>query len=1003
MPGKKLSETKSLCPECIEILPAEIFEHENKIWIKKHCKKHGEFVDLYWGDAESYHRVLKYAHEGKGIKNPNVNISNPVCPKACGLCSLHKTHTALGNVVVTNHCNLTCFYCLPFDEELIIKFDGNVFLKKIGELVEESFSSLEIFPIQEGEYSEPKGIEVLTFKNGKCKWTKVKKLFRRPFNGQCKEIITKTGRRIKTTDDHNFLVLDKDQLVRKKANELKRNDKLLSLWNIPFQNKGMDELDLFDAFRTLPEIEKNRIYVRNIKDYINELTSHPYNLKNVFNDGGIITPSIYNWQIRDSMPLSVFYHIAKSNPSQNIMLGLDPVKHVLPIKLKITPELAKLIGYFISNGYYTKHSLSITTEDPKKREEIEECLKKINIKYSVSKLRRSKTCQITIENRMLLLVFKHVFNIPLMSYNKRLPQRVFNFSEKMKIALLSGLFNGNGFVIRGKEQCSIGITTVSKGLARDINYLLASLGIFSRIYFKEKQKKKGDTLYQLYISGQDMIKLVSLLRIKVENLKKVKGFSKRKEVKINKIGDFIVDEVKQVTSSFASEYVYDLEVEDDIHAFVGGDGILISNCFFYAKAMGYVYEPTLEQIRMMFRIMRQEKPIGAKAIQLTGGEPLLREDIVDIVKIAKEEGFSHVQLNTNGIRLAFEPKLLERLYNAGVNTLYLSFDGVTPHTNPKNHYEIPRVFYNTRMINAEREKHGLPGRGIVLVPTVINTVNDFEVGDILRFGLRHIDVVRSVNYQPVSLVGRITRADVKKYRITIPDVIKRLADQTGIVEKNDFFPIPSVTSISHFIEEILGAPKYELTTHSVCGMATYLFLDGDKPVPITRFVDVDGLLEYLQARSEEIKKGGIKLLEGIKVLAKLNSFIDKKKQPKDLNFGKIIFNILTKGNYQALRAMHHKTLFIGMMHFMDLWNYDIQRVERCCIHYAQPDGRVVPFCAFNVIPQWYRDKIQEQFSISIDEWEKRTGKKLEHMLYHRDAEKLASEHVYKEVYEGFVK
>jgi 7,8-dihydro-6-hydroxymethylpterin dimethyltransferase len=78
---------------------------------------------------------------------------------------------------------------------------------------------------------------------------------------------------------------------------------------------------------------------------------------------------------------------------------------------------------------------------------------------------------------------------------------------------------------------------------------------------------------------------------------------------------------------------------------------------------------------------------------------------------------------------------------------------------------------------------------------------------------------------------------------------------------------------------------------------------------------------------------------------------------------------------------------VGMMHFMDLYNYDIERVKKCCIHYAQPDGRIVPFCAFNVIPQWYRDGIQEKFSLPIAEWEKKTGKKLEDDLHKRDSTK----------------
>lgn len=397
-------------------------------------------------------------------------------------------------------------------------------------------------------------------------------------------------------------------------------------------------------------------------------------------------------------------------------------------------------------------------------------------------------------------------------------------------------------------------------------------------------------------------------------------------------------------------------------------------CFFYAKAMGYVYDPSLDQIREMLRIMRREKPVPANAVQLTGGEPAIREDIIDIIKIAREEGYDHVQLNTNGIRLANDPEFAKKVREAGSNTAYMSFDGTTPKTNPKNHWEVPRALDNCR-------KTGL---GIVLVPTIINTVNDHEVGNILKFGIKNIDVVRGVNYQPVSLVGRITKADVKKYRITIPDVIIKIEEQTdGMVSRDDWYPVPTVSSITHFVEALTGLPKYELTSHAACGMATYLFLDGEKVIPLPRFVDVEGLLEFLDEKAEEIKSGKSKVFTSFKILAKIGSFIDKEKQPKDLNLVKILFNVLREKDYSALGKLHHRALFVGMMHFMDLWNYDIERVKRCCIHYTQPDGTIVPFCAFNVIPQWYRDKIQKKYSLSIKDWEKKTGKKLKDDFYIR--------------------
>jgi len=398
-------------------------------------------------------------------------------------------------------------------------------------------------------------------------------------------------------------------------------------------------------------------------------------------------------------------------------------------------------------------------------------------------------------------------------------------------------------------------------------------------------------------------------------------------------------------------------------------------CFFYAKAMGYVYEPSLDQIRMMLRKMREEKPVPCNAVQLTGGEPTMREDIIDIIKIAKQEGYDHIQLNTNGIRLSQNLEFAKKVRGAGVNTIYLSFDGTTPQTNPKNHWEIPKILENCRKADI----------GIVLVPTVINTINDNDVGNILNFGLKNIDVVRGVNYQPVSLVGRITKADVKKFRITIPDVIKKIEEQTnGAIAREDWYPVPTVAPITHYFEALTNQPKYELTAHPACGMATYLFLDGDKVIPLPRFFDVEGFLKFLDELSEQAKGTSGKIYTTLKILVKLNSFVDKEKQPKDLKLAKILFNILRYGDYKSLGKLHKKSIFVGMMHFMDLFNYDIERVKKCCVHYAQPDGRIVPFCAFNVIPQKYRDEIQEKYSSSIPEWENRTGKSLDNDLYKRN-------------------
>ncbi|MGC9310153.1 MAG: hypothetical protein ACP5E4_00335 [Candidatus Aenigmatarchaeota archaeon] len=323
--------------------------------------------------------------------------------------------------------------------------------------------------------------------------------------------------------------------------------------------------------------------------------------------------------------------------------------------------------------------------------------------------------------------------------------------------------------------------------------------------------------------------------------------------------------------------------------------------------------------------------------------------------------------------------------------MYLSFDGVSKKTNPKNHWEIPYIFENLRKTII----------GTVLVPTVIKGENDHELGAIVNFALNNQDIIRGVNFQPVSLVGRMPRAKREEQRITIPEVIQKLEGQTnGAISEDDFYTIPSVVPLSRFVEALTGKPQYLLSPHFACGAASYVFTDGSRIVPITRFVDVEGFMEYIDEKSDELEAGARKRIVSVKFLANLRRFVDDKKEPRGLNFVGLLRNILITHNRKALAQLSNKSLFIGMMHFMDLYNYDVERVQRCCIHYALPDKRIVPFCTFNVLPEIYRDKVQKKFSMSSKEWENQSGKKLKDTIYQRDIKKLESGAAYKKTYEN---
>ncbi|MCD6428846.1 MAG: radical SAM protein [Desulfurococcales archaeon] len=437
-------------------------------------------------------------------------------------------------------------------------------------------------------------------------------------------------------------------------------------------------------------------------------------------------------------------------------------------------------------------------------------------------------------------------------------------------------------------------------------------------------------------------------------------------------------------------------------------------CFFYAEKLGFVYEPSIDQIKFM--IEQYLKQGVTPVIQLTGGEPTLREDIVEIVKLLRSMGVRHIQLNTHGImfaRLYLEKgeeeavRFARGLRTAGVNTVYMSFDGVSPKSNPKNHWEVPYIFEVFR-------KAGMTS--VVLVPTLIKGMNTDEVGDIIRFAAYNMDIVRAVNFQPVSLTGRIKKSEREKLRVTIADVVKLIEEQTeGQITVNDWFPVPASVPISVFIEALANKFKFEMANHPHCGVATYVYVskgEGDTVefIPITRFIDVDGFLSYLMEKANELRSGKGKLLVGSKILFNIiTKFIKWSEVPSEIrgSIAKLLVNIFTKQSYDALGEWHYRFLFIGMMHFMDLYNYDVQRVMRCNIHYLMPDGRIIPFCTFNVLNEVYRDYVQKKYMFTLDEWKAMKGEDSvgEAVKYKRNRElikKLTSSELYIKTYRPFL-
>jgi len=377
-------------------------------------------------------------------------------------------------------------------------------------------------------------------------------------------------------------------------------------------------------------------------------------------------------------------------------------------------------------------------------------------------------------------------------------------------------------------------------------------------------------------------------------------------------------------------------------------------CFANARACGFVYEPEFDEIVKMMEMLRAQKPVPVPAVQFSGGEPTMRQDLVKIIKKAKALGFPQIQLATNGVRISKEPELARELRDAGLSTVYLHFDGISDETNPF------LAIHKNAIENLKKV-----GLGTVLVPTVIRGRNDHEVGDIIRFAVRNISVIRGVNFQPVAFTGAAREEDVRKLRVTIPDLLTDIEKQTeGIIKKDDFYPIPCVIPISDLVEAYTGQPQVRFTAHQHCGAATYVFVQQDgSVVPVNRMTDVDSFFESIAQMAETLEKGGTinkykALLSGVK---NIHDSVRKGEAGMTDKFWEMISKILIRQDFDVLREFHQNALFIGTMHFMDRYNYDLRRVQRCCIHYATPDGRLIPFCTYNSGPV-YREQVWKKYA-----------------------------------------
>ena len=416
-------------------------------------------------------------------------------------------------------------------------------------------------------------------------------------------------------------------------------------------------------------------------------------------------------------------------------------------------------------------------------------------------------------------------------------------------------------------------------------------------------------------------------------------------------------------------------------------------CFANANASGFIVEPTFDEVVEMLAVLRRNSPVPTPSVQFAGGEPTVYPYFIEAVRAAHELGFAQIQVATNGVRMAKEPGFTQAMASAGVHTIYLQFDGFDDEMY-KEVRGAPMVDIKQRAVESVREAQ--PNMSICLVPTLVNTVNDDIVGDIVRYAIDNSDIIHAINFQPVAFTGRIDKSELAQKRFTLADLVHRLVDQTDFLKEEHFYPVPSVSVFSELASVWQNDPKVAFTSHPHCGLATFIFIDEDgTPIPISDFVNIARLLEDVEKTAHSIENSKIRSVAKVKALKfKLQEgkSIDKKKSPGGIGMVELLSAFYEEGDKKALANFAWRSMMIGGMHFQDRYNYDVERVKRCVIHYAVPDGRIIPFCAYNSGPV-FRDELEKKYAMSNEEYRAFREKEEVLMEKRRRTGKMASPEV----------
>jgi 7,8-dihydro-6-hydroxymethylpterin dimethyltransferase len=415
-------------------------------------------------------------------------------------------------------------------------------------------------------------------------------------------------------------------------------------------------------------------------------------------------------------------------------------------------------------------------------------------------------------------------------------------------------------------------------------------------------------------------------------------------------------------------------------------------CFMDANQVGFVHELSWEDIKTMLDNAISIKPKRQMSVQFSGGEPTMSPYFLDAVRYARKVGYNSVQAATNGIEFAKSPDFARAAADAGLRYAYLQFDGIG---NAANSHRLVGNLFDVKL----RAIENLYSAGVDIVPvvTIVNGVNNEQVGRIIQFALDNPKKINFLSFQPVSFTGRdeeITPERRAAQRYTLSHLAHDVKKQMGLGEPiRDWFPISFVGTFSDWADRVHGpaAAWGSLTCgcHPNCGVGMAVMIDKEtkEAVPVTAFIKAERLAEDIKAvndanRGRMLTALGMALSlarnydpfqspKHFKLVDLLKKF-DKTYGASGINYGKSTPD-RTIADVHKRRTDRWNFLFIAGMWFQDLFNYDFRRTERCIIPYATQEGEI-SFCAYNTGIGWRNIIEKMHMTATLTKWYEEHGR-----------------------------